>query len=404
MIKLTGKYNNAIIYSDRPDYEACNQIQQLLDVEAFKKGNIRIMPDYHAGAGCVIGFTAKGVKNIVPNLIGVDIGCGMLALNLGKNANINSERLDEVIRMKVPSGFCVHEQSNKGSVVDMVVKNLYCRDSLKNLDRIRASIGTLGGGNHFIEMNWSDKSGLWLVIHSGSRNLGHQVASYWQKEAVRNLGGIKEEIQANLPNIEPREREAYIKEMKDKIKVPSGLEYLGAYDCARYLHDLKCCQQFASLNRSAIANAILGEFKINPLLIVESVHNYIDIDGDVIRKGAISAQKNELCVIPMNMRDGSLLCYGKGNEDWNCSAPHGAGRLMSRRQAMETISLEDYKASMSGIYSTSVNLSTMDEAPMAYKPMEEIVENIKDTVDVLEVLKPIYNFKASMENNFEKVV
>ena len=393
MIKLTGKYNNAIVYSDRPDYEACNQIQQMLELEAFKDGTIRIMPDYHAGAGCVIGFTAKGMKNIVPNLIGVDIGCGMLALNLGKNVNISSERLDEVIRTKVPSGFSVHEQSNKGSVVDMVIKNLYCRDRLKNLDRIRASIGTLGGGNHFIEMNWSDKSGLWLVIHSGSRNLGHQVASYWQREAVRNTGGIKEEIEAALPTIEPRKREEHIKRMKEMVKVPSGLEYLGAYDCARYLHDLKCCQHFASLNRSSIANAILGEFKINPLLIVESVHNYID--GDVIRKGAISAQKDELCVIPMNMRDGTLLCYGKGNEDWNCSAPHGAGRLMSRRQAMETISLEDFKASMSGIYSTSVNSSTIDEAPMAYKPMEEIIRHVEDTVKVADILQPIYNFKAS---------
>lgn len=393
MFKLNGKYNEAIIYSDREDQEAFKQVEQMLNFEAFKDGKIRIMPDYHAGAGCVVGFTAKGMKNIVPNLIGVDIGCGMLALNLGKDVMIGSERLDEVIREKVPSGFAVHENCNKGSVVDMVIKNLYCRDSLKNVDRIRASIGTLGGGNHFIELNWSDQSGYWLVIHSGSRNLGHQVASYWQREAARNIGGIKEEIEAALPTIEPRKREEHIKRMKEMVKVPSGLEYLGAYDCSRYLHDLKCCQHFASLNRSAIANAILGEFKINPIRIVETVHNYID--GDVIRKGAISAQKDEMCIIPMNMRDGSLLCYGKGNEEWNCSAPHGAGRLMSRVKAREAISLDDYKQSMNGIYSTSVNRSTIDEAPMAYKPMEEIIRHIADTVEVVDILKPIYNFKAS---------
>ena len=401
MIRLTGKYNNAIIYSDRPDYEACNQVQQLLDLEAFKDCVVRVMPDYHAGAGCVVGLTIKGCKNIVPNLIGGDIGCGMLALNLGKNKEISLTELDEVIRRKVPSGFSVHQNPNKGAVVDMVIKNLYCRDELKNLDRIRASIGTLGSGNHFIELNWSEESGYWLIIHSGSRNLGTQVAAYWQKVATRDIGGHKAKLKDKLMEIPPQEREDFIKQYK-KMEVPKGLEYLGELDAVRYMHDMKVCQNFASLNRSAIANAILEEFRINPLCIVETVHNYVE-DG-IIRKGAISAGKDELCVIPMNMRDGSLLCYGKGNEEWNCSAPHGAGRLMSRTKAKKLISLEDYKASMSDVFSTSVDETTIDEAPMAYKPMEEIVENIKDTVDVLEVLKPIYNFKASMENNFEKVV
>lgn len=395
MIELKGKYNNAVIFSDRPDYEAISQIKQMLDVEAFAGSSIKIMPDYHAGAGCVIGFTATGMKNIVPNLIGVDIGCGMLGLNLGNGVDISLEKLDDVIRRNVPSGFDVHDKEVKGSCFDELYDHLYCAEMLKNVDRLRRSQGTLGGGNHFIELNWSDESGYWLVIHTGSRNIGKQVAEYWQSVAVKNVGGYRTEMQENLKEIAPAEREAYVKFMKKKLIVPKGLEYLGLEDSVKYINDMKYCQHFATKNRATIANLILKEFRFNPVFIVETVHNYIDVNMNYIRKGAISATEGEICIIPMNMRDGSLICVGKGNPYWNCSAPHGAGRLMSRSAAKQAISLEEYKDSMQGIFSTSVNESTIDESPMAYKPMEEIISNIANTVEVREVIKPVYNFKAS---------
>ncbi len=389
---------NLRIFTDNVEEKALQQIKTLCEHPAFSDCKVRIMPDVHAGAGCVIGFTADLGNKVIPNVVGVDIGCGMLTVCLG-NIDIDFNKLDSVIRENVPSGMQVHEsvQEDVGSI------GLKCLQSLRNVDWLNRSLGTLGGGNHFIEIDEDDEGNKYLVIHTGSRNLGKQVCDYYQNLAVSNLIGknklqneIAELVKEYKNNGKDSEIENAIKKLKSERKeynIPKELCYLVGLDREDYLHDMKICQRFAELNRYRIVKAIMDNMGWEMLDSFETVHNYIG-DDNIVRKGAIAAYKGKRVLIPMNMRDGCIIGIGKGNEDWNFSAPHGAGRIMSRNAARENISMEEYKSSMKDIYSTCVNKSTIDESPMAYKPMEEIVDNIKDTVEIERIIKPIYNFKA----------
>lgn len=390
------------IFTNNIEPEAVNQVYNLVKQPAFKDCKVRIMPDVHAGKGCVIGFTANLGDKVIPNIVGVDIGCGMLTVKLGI-VDIDLEALDKAIRKRVPSGRNVHD----GRFVKFPdIQKLHCYRYLKDTRRLERSIGTLGGGNHFIELDTDEYGYKYLVIHSGSRNLGKQVAEYYQNLAVEIMQGKDKLFEAQKQLIaeykatgRKSEIEKAIKELHRKFNpnplgIPKELCYLTGEYREMYLHDMKICQDFARVNRSTMAIAILDEMNLIPIDAFETIHNYIDIESNIVRKGAISAQKDELLLIPINMRDGCIIGFGKGNEDWNCSAPHGAGRLMSRSQAKEVIKFEDFEKSMSGIYTTSVNISTIDESPMVYKPIEEIVENISDTVEIIKIIKPIYNFKA----------
>jgi RNA-splicing ligase RtcB len=399
------------IFTDNIEDKAREQIDALLSVPVFKDCKVRIMPDVHAGAGCVIGFTANLGDYVIPNVVGVDIGCGMLTVPLGK-IGIDYDKLDEVIRENIPSGMNVHSDRFGGHRFDYTL--LHCYDCLKNLDRIERSICTLGGGNHFIEIDQDEEGGKCLIIHTGSRNLGKQVAEYWQHIAVSSC--IKE-------NEYKERREELIKRLKDSgrereigkalkllkesytsvgnLGIPAELCYLEGKSRERYLNDMRFCQLWAHWNRYEIAMEICVRMGWTYVFHArdwgfETVHNYIDEDN-IIRKGAISAKAGERVLIPMNMRDGCIIGVGKGNEDWNCSAPHGAGRIMSRAQAKQEVSLEEYKRSMEGIYTTSVGMDTVDESPMAYKPAREIIKLIEPTVTVSHIMKPVYNFKAGEE-------
>lgn len=389
------------IFTDNIEPEALNQIYTLIKQPAFADCKVRIMPDVHAGVGCVIGFTADLGDKVIPNIVGVDIGCGMYTIELGK-VDIDLQKLDDVIRRNVPSGRNVHDGRN---VRFDKLQNLYCYRELKDTKRLERSIGTLGGGNHFIELDVDSNGSKYLIIHSGSRNLGKQVAEYYQNLAVEIMQGKDELYKKQEKLIAEYKAAGKRKEIQKAIKelhrtftpnplgIPKELCYLTGVYREKYLHDMKICQEFAVENRKQIANAILKGMGLSRVRSFETIHNYIDYDNTV-RKGAISAKKGEVLLIPINMRDGCIIGVGKGNEDWNMSAPHGAGRLMSRSKAKEAVSLEAFEESMKGIFTTSVNQSTIDESPMAYKPIEEIIENIKDTVEIIDVIKPIYNFKA----------
>lgn len=407
------------IFTDNIEQEAIDQINVLLEQPAFADCKVRIMPDVHAGAGCVIGFTADLGDRVIPNIVGVDIGCGMLTVELGGIdtgingktdssivdyvTDIDYEKLDNVIRTCIPSGRNVHEEIN---YIFPELKNLRCYNNLKNIDWLERSMGTLGGGNHFIEIDEGFEGRKYLVIHTGSRNLGKQVADYYQNLAVELMIGRDKLAYERDRLIAEYKDQGRSSEIQDAIKelrntwrkktndIPKELCYLTGKYRDDYIYDMKICQRFAKQNRLMIALKIMLSMGWYSIDLFETVHNYID-ESNMIRKGAISAKKGEKVLIPINMRDGSLLCVGKGNEDWNCSAPHGAGRIMSRSKARESISMESFRESMTGIYTTSVCESTIDESPMAYKPMDEIISNIKDTVDILDVLKPVYNFKAS---------
>ena len=391
------------IFTDNVEQEALEQINTLLEQEAFKNCKVRIMPDVHAGKGCVIGFTADLGNKVIPNIVGVDIGCGMLTVKLG-NIDIDFDKLDKAIRKRVPSGRDVHE----GRIVRFKqLQNLHCYRQLKDAKRLERSIGTLGGGNHFIEIDIDDDNNKYLIIHTGSRNLGKQVAEYYQNLAIELMQGkdklyemqnklIKEyKEQGRRKEIQEAIKELHRKYNPNPLNIPKELCYLTGEYRKMYLDDMAICQEFASLNRMTIAESILDEMKWNTIGGFETIHNYIDLESNIVRKGAISAKDKEKVLIPINMRDGCIIGYGKGNEDWNCSAPHGAGRIMSRSKAKEIVSLEEFEKSMDGIYTTSVNESTIDESPMVYKTMNEILENIKDTVDIYKIIKPVYNFKAS---------
>ena len=392
------------IFTNNIEQSAKEQIDLLLEQEAFKDCKVRIMPDVHAGAGCVIGFTGNLGDKVIPNIVGVDIGCGMLCVELG-NIDIDLEKLDKIIRQYIPSGMNVHEQKVK----DYDFTQLYCYKELKNKDGwLEKSLGSLGGGNHFIEIDKDDENNKYLVIHTGSRNLGKQVAEIYQNKAIEYCSYKKEmndEKQIIIKEYKEQGREKEIQQAlieinnkyNGKTKLPKDLCYLEGKNREDYLHDMKLCQEFAILNREEIMSVILSflNYPSNYFSYFHTIHNYINFEDNIVRKGSISARKGERVIIPMNMRDGCIIGIGKGNEDWNYSAPHGAGRTMSRNIARKILNMEDYKNSMDGIYTTSVNEETIDEAPMVYKPMEEIIEHIKDTVEVIKIIKPIYNFKAS---------
>ena len=398
---------NLKIFTDNVEPAALNQIYTLAKLPVFSECKIRIMPDVHAGAGCVIGFTADLGDKVIPNIVGVDIGCGMRIVDLG-NINIDYDQLDWSIRKNIPSGRNVYDQSYmttplmKVRMSEVFDKRPYCFNSLKNIPWITSSMGTLGGGNHFIEIDESDDGRKYLVIHTGSRNLGKQVADYWQNVAISNIIGnkaIKEQIKNLIKEYKSAGRqseiESAIKQIKPAEHIPRDLCYLVGEDREKYLHDMAICQDFAVMNRDTIAYYICWLMGWDQIDSWESVHNYVDLKTNMIRKGAISAQAGERVIIPINMRDGCIIGEGKGNEDWNCSAPHGAGRILSRSAAKETITMDEYKESMKGIYTTSVCSATIDESPMAYKPIQEIVDNIQGTVDIKQIIKPVYNFKAA---------
>ena len=386
--------NNVKIFASIIDEITQSQIQELSSSEAYKDCEIRIMPDCHAGTGCTIGSVIRFNDRVIPNTVGVDIGCGMFVVELG-HQDINLQLVDEIIHKYIPSGFNIHETPIVNRDLD------YFYTPIKDKQYVLNSIGTLGGGNHFIEIDIDDKKNKYLVIHSGSRNLGVQVCKYWQEVGVKRLS--EEHKKDNLEIIaklkaEGRQKEiqSVLEEIKQNTNViPKDLAYIEGKDLDLYLWDMQECQNYAYKNRVKIAEIIVEKAKLNFFGYFHTVHNYIDIPNKIIRKGAIAANKGEEVIIPMNMRDGSLICIGKGNEDWLCSAPHGAGRIMSRNQASEQITMEDFKNSMNGIYTTSVNENTIDEAPMAYKSAKIIQEDIKDTVEIVKVIKPIYNFKAN---------
>ena len=390
------------IFTDLIEPEALDQVYTLVKQPAFEGCKVRIMPDVHAGKGCVIGFTADLGDKVIPNIVGVDIGCGMLTVALG-DVPLDLEALDKAIRKRVPSGRNVHDGR---SVRFPEIQSLYCYRELKDTKRLERSIGTLGGGNHFIEIDVDPEGGKYLVIHTGSRNLGKQVAEYYQNLAVDIMSGkgeLYEKQEALIAEYKAAGRrneiQKAIKELHRRFKpnplgIPKDLCYLTGKYRDMYLYDMQICQNFAVANRREIANAILDEMGLKEITSFETIHNYIEIDTNIVRKGAIAAYRGRYVLIPLNMRDGCILGIGKGNADWNYSAPHGAGRLMSRSKAKEVVDLEEYKKSMDGIYTTSVDISTIDEAPQVYKPMEEIVDKISDTVEIVTILKPIYNFKA----------
>ena len=375
MIVIKGKYGAAKVFTDNMELSAENSIRAFCNQPYTAESKIRIMPDVHTGKGCTIGTTMTVRDKIVPNVVGVDIGCGMLTVKL-KEKRINLPELDSFIRQNIPYGRDVRERSHR-SHGRLDIYELRC---VKKIDirRTRESIGTLGGGNHFIEIDKDDEGSLYLVIHTGSRNLGLRVAEYYQKKAYNACGG------------------------RNQKEIPYYLAYLSGEEMDDYLHDMEFMQAFADLNRTVIKEVILDGMNLTEEESFTTIHNYVDMKTMILRKGAVSAQKGERILIPMNMRDGSLICTGLGNEDWNFSAPHGAGRLMSRKDAFNSFILSDFKNSMEGIYTTSVAKETIDECPMVYKPMEEIMNNIKDTVIIEKIIRPIYNFKAGENSGKRK--
>ena len=389
------------IFTDNVEPKALDQIYTLVKQPAFADCKVRIMPDVHAGAGCVIGFTADLGDKVIPNIVGVDIGCGMFTCELGK-IDIDFERLDALIRERVPSG----QNANNRIVKECPeLDSLVCLDALKDIQWIRQSMGTLGGGNHFIEVDADGEGNKYLVIHTGSRNLGKQVAENYQNVAIEKMlgkGKLNEATKALIAELKAQGKQAEIEESVKQLRkqfipdehIPKELCYLMGEDRENYLHDMRICQNFAHKNRLTIAQTICDGmgWKWSGF---ETIHNYIDHANNIVRKGAISAKNGERVLIPINMRDGCIIGIGKGNDDWNCSAPHGAGRIMSRAEAKKTVTLEEYEQSMQGIFTTSVNPSTIDESPMAYKTMDEILKFIEPTVKVERIIKPVYNFKAS---------
>ena len=395
MIELQGKYSTAKVFTDNVEAEAIAQIINLMNQEFVSGSTIRIMPDTHAGAGCTIGTTMTISDKIVPNLVGVDIGCGMETVVL-RETEVDLKQLDDTIHQYIPAGFQTRSTPH-AALKKIDLGELRC---IKHVNRNRAelSIGTLGGGNHFIELNRDDDGVLYLVVHSGSRNLGKQVAEYYQRAAAQDLNDKSEAVNALIADLKKQGRQAEIQSELKKFnvrKVDKTLAYVEGSLFDDYLNDMAIVQRYAELNRKAMVEVIVKHMGFSIADRFTTIHNYIDMDSMILRKGAISAKAGERILIPINMRDGSLICIGKGNPDWNFSAPHGAGRLMSRSAAKKSISLEDFEESMQGIYSTTVNRSTIDESPFAYKPMEEIVSNIGDTAEIIKTIKPLYNFKAA---------
>lgn len=395
MIEIRGKYNTAKVFTGNIEAGAREQIKQLCDQGFCEKSVIRIMPDVHAGAGCTIGTTMTVKNTVVPNLVGVDIGCGMETVKLAAQ-EIDLEKLDRIIYQNIPSGFDVRSKAHPYSQ-SVELENLRCKKHM-DLRRAALSVGTLGGGNHFIEAARDEEGFVYIVVHSGSRHLGKEAAEYYQKKAYEELTDINAARREIAQELKAEGRFADIEDAMKKASAPKiikSLAYLKGGSFEDYINDMKIIQAYADNNRKAMADIIIETLKLPVAERFTTIHNYIDTDSMILRKGAISARKNETVLIPMNMRDGSLICIGKGNPDWNFSAPHGAGRIMSRTAAKHALSMDEFKHSMKGIYTTTLNKSTLDEAPMAYKPMDEIIENIKDTVEIIRAIKPVYNFKAA---------
>ena len=408
---IKGKYNKAWVYASVIEGEAVAQVQAMCDSEVFEGQKIRIMPDAHAGSGCTIGTTMTVKDKVVPNMVGVDIGCGMEVVELAEK-EIDFAKLDAFIRENIPSGMA-HRETRHPYTEQICLEDLLCASRVK-LDAGYLALGSLGGGNHFIEVDKDDEGNLYLVVHSGSRHLGLEVAGYYQDAAKKYHanGGISRKDLIETLKAQGREQEieealrkgqetfAAVSELRgaDAFK----MQYLEGELFEWYIHDMKIMQHFASLNRKAMTDLILSGLGLTEKSRFTTIHNYIDMEHMILRKGAVSAQKGERLLIPINMRDGSLICIGKGNEAWNCSAPHGAGRLMSRTKARSTLSMEEFRTQMEGIFSTSVTADTIDESPMAYKKMEDIVENIKPTVKIEKRIVPVYNFKASDDGKLKK--
>ena len=399
MIEIVGKYNVAKVYTDNIEQAAYAQVLNLMNQKFAEGSSFAIMPDCHAGAGCVIGLTMKIVDKVVPNLVGVDIGCGMLVVKIDKSFKFDLQKVDRIWHEDIPSGMnhrsTKHRFADRAKIEDIIAP--------VNVDKLKFSIGTLGGGNHFGEIDVDNDGNYYIVIHSGSRHLGIEVCKHYQRLAIEYH---KDKKKSNLEVIEHLKKEGRQSEIEVVLKaskqsqpsVPDELAYLEGQHLEDYLHDMKIAQEYAIWNREAMMEVLLGKLEIGNDKILEkfcTIHNYIDVENRILRKGSISLQKDEKAIIPMNMRDGSLIVRGKGNPEWNFSGPHGAGRLMSRSKAKESLSLDDFKKSMAEIYTTCVSTGTIDESPMAYKPFEEIMRNIEPTADIVERIRPIYNFKAS---------
>lgn len=401
MYKVQGKHNEAVIYASVIEDAAKDQIIDVCDLEIFKDSKIRIMPDVHAGAGCTIGTTMTLNGAAVPNMVGVDIGCGMEVVQI-KEKEIDFEKLDYLIKSEIPYGREIREKTHPFAR-DINLKELKCinNNNIEHLIKESRAIGSLGGGNHFIEIDKDDEDNLYIVIHSGSRHLGKEVAQIYQKKAYDQLHNVSNEdikkvVQEYKDQGREKEIEAKLLEMRDERnkEVSRELSYCTGELFDDYIHDMKIMQHFADLNRKAMMQIIIDGMHLTVVDQFTTIHNYIDTDNMILRKGSVSAQKGEKLLIPINMRDGSLICIGKGNPDWNYSAPHGAGRIMSRRQAFKTLDVEEFTKQMEGIYTTTANIYTLDESPMAYKNMDDIVENIGPTAEIIKIIKPIYNFKA----------
>ena len=398
MMEIKGKVNTALCYAKVIEDTAIEQIQRMCDCPFAEGSRIRIRPDVHAGKGCTIGTTMTVRDKAVPNVVGVDIGCGMYTVNLGK-AEINMEQMDAAAH-SIPSGTDVWE----GRMERFDLLGLRCYRELKDVKRLERSLGTLGGGNHFIEIDQASDGTRYLVIHSGSRNLGKQVAECYQRLAVDLNKGKEEYLRKKDALIEEykaagrrSEIQAALKKLKwekRETTIPEDLCFVYGQYLEDYLHDVEICQRFARRSREFMAEVILGRLGMRAEDAFHTVHNYIDTEEMILRKGAIAAHEGERVLIPINMRDGSVLAVGRGNPEWNFSAPHGAGRIMSRTDAKERLDMDEYRREMAGIYTTSVSKETLDEAPMAYKSLSDIIDVISESVDVIEVLKPIYNFKA----------
>lgn len=399
MVTIQGLYNTAVCYTPELEEAARKQIQAVCDQAEFAGCKIRIMPDVHAGKGCTIGTTMTIQDKIVPGMVGVDIGCGMETVEL-REREIDFEKLDSLIRKEIPYGREVRDEVHALNA-ELDLSQLCCADQV-NLNRAMRSIGSLGGGNHFIEVDRAEDGRLFLVVHSGSRHLGTEVAEHYQNEGRRALwGGAQYQVQAAIDQLKAEGRfqeiQKTIKALKKEheLNIPKDLAYVEGKLFEDYIHDMKLTQQFAMLNRKAMVDVIMTGMGFTAVETFTTIHNYIDTDAMILRKGSVSAKAGEKLLIPINMRDGSLICSGKGNEDWNCSAPHGAGRLMSRKAAFNALSMEEFQKEMEGIYTTCVVPDTLDESPMAYKSMEEIVAQIGPTAEIIERIRPVYNFKAA---------
>lgn len=398
MIELKGKYNEAKIFTDVVDEASIAQVLLLLNQEFVSESKIRLMPDIHAGAGCTIGTTMTITDKVVPNLVGVDIGCGMEVVKI-RESYIELQKLDRLIYSNIPSGFNIRKKTHR-YFNEINLEDLFCYKHI-NSKRAQKSLGTLGGGNHFIEANKDDDGNIYIVVHSGSRHLGLEVANYYQEEGYKSLNGsTKKDIDNLIAELKSKGKEreiqkniAVLQNVK-RTNIPKQLSYVSGDLFDQYIHDMKIIQMYAELNRKAMMDEIINGMNLHITEQFTTIHNYIDTEAMILRKGAVSARQGEKLLIPINMRDGSLICIGKGNDDWNKSAPHGAGRLMSRSAAKVSFTVSEFKQQMNGIYTTSVNKDTLDECPMAYKCMDDIVNNIDETVKIVNIIKPIYNFKA----------